>query len=97
MNEFLEILQVITPIIVSVATVAGKLVLDKFRIETSEAIQAESKKTRDYIDKLKKDLTESITNIKGELAKNGGRDEYRDNELKRINDELLLIKKKVFR
>ena len=97
MNEVFEVLQVITPVIVAVATVGGKVIFDRFRIDTAEAIQAESKKTRAYIDKMKDDLSESIANIQKEMADNNGQDRYRDRELQRLNEELLIIKKKVFK
>ncbi len=95
--DWLAIFQFATPPLITIAIGAGKFYSDKQRLETKSMIDLQAKATRKLIGEVKEDLTKDIGKIQTDMTKNVQDDKWRDEWLKRHDEELKEIRKKVWR
>ena len=94
--DWLAIAQYVTPIIVTIAIGAAKFYSDKQRLETEKMVTIASKATRMLIGEVRTDLTKKISGLQSDMNTNKNDDKWREEWLRRHDDEIKELRKKVF-
>jgi len=94
--DWLVIFQFATPPLVTLAIGAGKFYSDKQRLETKALIDIQSKTTRKLIEEVKTSLTKEIADIQTAITTNETDDKWREEWLKRHDEEIKEIKRKIY-